>query len=285
MPYPRPTFLRRSALAALLAATAMTFGCAQKESAEHAPRGAAPDQIPAAVMVPGGPLVSGTAVGTMRRSYDVAPFRIAKSPTRVAEYRACVAAGACKIPASRAEECRTPGPRHFLDRASYDVEGGDALPVTCVTAEQAAGYCAWVGGALPTMTEWQLAARGGAPAPFSWGTAAATCDVHPATNAVGESAPCATDGNLTAAFAVGKHPAGASPFGVEDVLLTRGEILAASDDAQFSACAAPHVACIVHGVVTGGIDAFAPVTRSAAEDGDGASEVTAGFRCVWRGSK
>ena len=284
MPYPQPSSIRRGALVALLAATTTRLGCAQKESAEHAPK-AAPDQIPSAVTVPGGPLLSGTAVGTMRRSYDVAPFRIARSPIRVAEYRACVAAGACKAPASRIQECRTPGPRHFLDRATYDVEGGESLPVTCATAEQAASFCGWVGGALPTMTEWQLAARGGDPAPFSWGRATATCAVHPATDAVGESAPCALDGNLAAAFAVGKHPAGASPFGMEDVLLTRGEILAASDDAQFSACTAPHVACIVHGVVTGGIDAFAPVARNAAAVDDGASGVTAGFRCVWRGSK
>ncbi|MFA6112031.1 MAG: SUMF1/EgtB/PvdO family nonheme iron enzyme [Candidatus Latescibacterota bacterium] len=74
----------------------------------------------------------------------------------VAEYRACVEAGAC-MPPEQGGAC------------TWGRPGRDAHPVNCVDWTQAACYCSWVGERLPTEAEWERAARGPQGRRFAWG--------------------------------------------------------------------------------------------------------------------
>ena len=71
-------------------------------------------------------------------------------------YLRCVAAGAClPSPASDADS-----------RIAYPEQ-----PVVQVTFAEAASYCRFVGGRLPTEAQWERAARGGSHRIFPWGDA------------------------------------------------------------------------------------------------------------------
>ncbi len=81
-------------------------------------------------------------------------FYLDRTEVTVAAYRRCVAAGDCSTPTF------TSGDPKF-DRADY--------PVTHVSHDDAAKYCAFRKGRLPTEAEWERAARGSAGRRFPWG--------------------------------------------------------------------------------------------------------------------
>lgn len=81
-------------------------------------------------------------------------YVIARRETTVAEYRRCVETGPCATPPLAAGGKR------------FDVP---TFPVTMVTWNDAATYCAWAGGRLPTEAEWERAARGQEGRRFPWG--------------------------------------------------------------------------------------------------------------------
>jgi gamma-glutamyl hercynylcysteine S-oxide synthase len=87
-------------------------------------------------------------------------------------------------------------------------QGWDNKPVTWVSLEDARAYAAWAGKRLPHEWEWQWAAQGGDGRLYPWGN---DWDA----NAV----PVASHGRtLTAPDDVSAHPAGASPFGIMDLV-------------------------------------------------------------------
>lgn len=104
--------------------------------------------------------------------------------------------------------------REFVHATGYAPQGGWAfrpeqadLPVARVTYDDAAAFCEWVGGRLPTEGEWEWAGRGPKLPPFPWGA------VMDLSRYVGGGTP--TGGR---ARPVGSLPAGASWCGALDIV-------------------------------------------------------------------
>lgn len=91
-------------------------------------------------------------------------FFIGRYEATVAEFKQCVAAGACA------------DPNPLRDRACNGDSAQDDVAVNCIAFENAQRYCLWRGGRLPTVSEWELAASGGDGRRYPWGEAQATCE-------------------------------------------------------------------------------------------------------------
>jgi formylglycine-generating enzyme required for sulfatase activity len=123
---------------------------------------------------------------------DVGAFEISATAVTNAQYAEYVASAAAAPPP------HWPGARPPDALAEH--------PVAWVDWNDAEGFCGWVGGRLPTEAEWEKAARGTDGRVYPWGDEPAEGRAvvgrgvkHPATEAVGA------------------HPAGASPYGLQDM--------------------------------------------------------------------
>lgn len=129
----------------------------------------------------------------------ISTFDIDRTEVTVAAYGRCVSAGRC-APAEL-----TPGDARF-DRPE--------LPITHVRWDDAAAFCRWAGGRLPTEAEWEYAARGTEDRQFPWGN---LYNPHLANHgAHAEDRTDGTDGFVGLA-PVGSFPDGATPSGILDM--------------------------------------------------------------------
>jgi formylglycine-generating enzyme required for sulfatase activity len=120
----------------------------------------------------------------------------------VARFRECVRTGTCAPPATDPLKGCT---------YSADPSNSDLLPVSCVTAGQAATFCEWDGGRrLPTEAEWERAAVNSETANYPWGSA---FDCGRAV--IGAASSC--KGQYLAPLPVGSRPLGQSTIGAFDL--------------------------------------------------------------------
>lgn len=117
-------------------------------------------KIPAGTFTMGDTHGDGASDQKPTRSVTLSAFRMARTETTVAQYKACVSAGTCTRPGwPESSVCTWGGPE----------SESKTNPVNCVTWDQASEFCRWMGGRLPTEAEWEYAARGTDGRKFPWG--------------------------------------------------------------------------------------------------------------------
>lgn len=212
-----------------------------------------------AVSLPQATVTTGFAQGRMRAEQAVEALKISKHPITVGQMKECVLAQACTKPT--------------LSCANWDQ--GDEHAALCVGADNAKTYCEWVGGRLPNLAEWLYAARGPSVRRFPWGDAPPTCEHHPTGRPATDApltdpadpsgvSPCGLGPSRL--LRVGEHAEGASPAGVEDLLLSYGELVSGQRGERFGACSNPERACLVYGLTAGSIDSVEPVAEPVEDE-------------------
>jgi Uncharacterized conserved protein len=179
--------------------------------------GCAANQVP----IPGGTFWMGDPdYAKPVHKVTLSPFCIDKTEVTVAGYRACVQDGGCPPPSAtvdwkniKPEEKTKWGPY-----CTWGKRGLDQHPINCVDWNQAATFCEWAGGRLPTEAEWEYAARGKDGRLYPWGNQRP--DDSRLNACGGECGPAHMypgDDGWPATAPVGSFRQGASAFGVLDM--------------------------------------------------------------------
>lgn len=200
-------------------------------------------------------------------------FRIGRFPVTVREFAAFIADGGYSTPKFWGE-----GYGKFVEPFYW---GGQReypnLPVSGVSWHEAAAYCSWAGGRLPTEAEWERAAGGPEGRRYPWGN-----DPPPDTSRVNHYA----ETGLGVIIPVGLFPKGNTPEGLSDMLGSvpqwcggwYGPYEAGSQENPLGPKGGGSK------VLRGGLWFLSPdrvaVTRRAGLDPVGAPHFPIGFRCV-----
>lgn len=211
------------------------------------------------------------------------PYWMGVDEVTVAQYAACVSAGKCKAASTYDVHCNAGKP----DR--------DKHPINCVPWGEAQAYCQWLGGALPTEAQWEMAARGrcsenggaagckAAMRVYPWGNQA------PACGSLGVYTAAGTGCGKTSTWEVGVgSPLGNGPYGMRDMAGNVWEWVA-DWSAAYSGTAVAHdlggigpATGEAHAARGGGFSSPANELRASSRGAGGpvASIYFVGFRCT-----
>ena len=170
------------------------------------------------VLIPAGEFIMGSEEGFNDEkpvhTVYLDGYYIDRLETTNAEYQRCVEAGACEPP--HRGDCDVPDTLAWLIYYPNYYENPEYAdhPVICLNWYHAVDYCEWRGARLPTEAEWEKAARGPDGQLYPWG------DEPPSPEKLNFLWPEVTfeQRPLYRPAAVGSYPAGASPYGVHDML-------------------------------------------------------------------
>jgi formylglycine-generating enzyme required for sulfatase activity len=152
--------------------------------------------------IPGGKFIMASSFAKNQpppRPVTLAPFWVDRNEVNVAEYRACVAKGACARTPKTSASC------------TFDL-GDPQLPISCVHWSDAETYCRSAGKRLPSEVEWEYAARGNLGTVYPWG-GGISCNFAVTLKSERTGQSC----SLGHPDHVGARLGGASMFGVLDM--------------------------------------------------------------------
>lgn len=204
-----------------------------------------------------------------RHAVSLSDYWIDRTEVTVARYARCVSAGVCAAPpyADGAER---------FNRADY--------PVTLVTWYDAAAFCSWAGGRLPTEAEWERAARGAQSRAYPWGS---VYNPYLANHGVLASDPLDDIDGFLELAPVGSFRDGSTPDGLVDLAGNVEEWVGDYYDPEYPQASAENPKGPASGqerVIRGGAYVHGPSRiRSAARDKDLPStrKTWRGFRCAY----
>ena len=226
-------FVKVRASATSIASTSAS--AAPSAMASAGPRACPPNTVE----IPGGSFFMGTNDTPEGKAYlanekpahpvTLSPYCIDRREVTVAQYVACSDSGRCL----RANTTNAPPLGKAYDAVcnQNDAAARANHPINCVDWDQAQRYCTEHGGRLPTEAEWELAARGQDGRLYPWGDAppdatranacGTECLAWAKKNGVLADFPQAmyrADDGFANTAPVGSFPAGASRYGVDDVV-------------------------------------------------------------------
>jgi len=170
---------------------------------------------------------------------EIGAFEIDRTEVTVAQYAACVVAGACSADGLTMPSTGTEDQPELAWTCNWDVKERAQHPINCVSYEMAEAYCTWAGKRLPSAAEWERAARGTDGRRYPWGNEdvapkaqANLSDVTLLRHDPGGWGLEQYDDGFVSTAPVGSFPAGRSPSGALDMAGNVWELTSTRDDSR-----------------------------------------------------